>query len=146
MFIQKIAFVSLLGAATVGVHMTYSLAAHAEEVRSLEKVMSEMGKKFGPLARPVQQGNAGPAEAVIANQLHALVLEADSILPPVILRLPQGDHRNQREALYHELMQKLADAVAELEAAISSGDIARSKAALQVILGLRGQGHSEFKI
>lgn len=144
MFIQKLALISLLGSVTVLSHMTVVMSAYAE-ARSLKEVMSDMGKKLGGIARTVQQGTAGATEARLSRELHALVLEGASIMPDSVTRLPQ-DERGPRAELYAQLMQKLADAVLELEAGIAAGDMPRAQAALQLMLRLRGQGHEQFKI
>lgn len=145
MFIQRFAFACILAASAVLTHMTVSLSAYAEDARSLESVMSDMGQSFGRIARPIQQGTAGAAEARVAGQLRSLVVEASGILPPSVLSLPVSQQR-PRADLYHSLMNKLLDAVTELEAGLIAGDIQRAKAALQLVGQIRGQGHAEFKI
>ena len=145
MIIQRIALVLLISATTVLGHMTFALSAQAEETRSLSAVMTDIGRTFGRIARPVQQGTAGATEAVLSRDLHLLVLEAGTILPDSILDLPESE-QGPRIELYSTLISALAKTVTDLEAAILIADHAAAQAALQVALRLRSQGHEEFKL
>ncbi len=140
MSLQKFALACVIGAFSLLVHMS----AYAQE-RTLAEVMSLMGRSFGGIARPVNAGTAGAAEAQLARQVLALALEAQGILPNSVTSLPDAE-RVVRAQLYVDLMGELTRAVEELEAAITVADPARSKAALQWILQLRTKGHEEFRI
>lgn len=140
MSLQKFALACVIGAFSLLVHMS----SYAQS-RTLEDVMSLMGRSLGTISRPVSQGTAGAAEAQAAHQLLLLVEEGKSILPSSVTSLP-ADEQVVRAQLYVQLMNELAAAVTELEISITVGDMNRAKAAMQVILKLRTRGHEEFRI
>jgi hypothetical protein len=144
MTIQRFSFMSLLLAFTVLAHMAWSTRTWAQE-QTLAAVMGQMGRALGGIVRPVTQGAAGAKEAELARQLLGFVKQAEGIMPDSILGLPEVE-REVKEQQYIALMQELARATEELEAAISVADMNRAKAALAWITGLRTKGHEQFRI
>lgn len=144
MTIQRFSFMSLLLAFTVLTHMAWSTRTWAQE-QTLAAVMGQMGRALGGIARPVSQGTAGAKEAELTRQLLGFVKQAEGILPDSVLALPEIE-REAKAQQYVGLMQELARATEELEAAISVADMNRAKAALAWITGLRTKGHDEFRL
>ena len=146
MSLQRMVLFSWVGAVLVALHLTLSFSAFAQtEARSLAAVMSDMGRTLGSINRPVQQGTAGVKEADLAKQLHAYVVEASEIMPDAVLELPEAD-RALKSQEYRDLMNELALAVVDLEAAIRGGDMPRAQAQMRLILQLRTKGHDLFRI
>lgn len=118
----------------------------AQEI-TLKDHMKQIGLEFRTLGMGVSQGVISQEQMLAAENIEAIVLQASQLLPETATT-------EEKVTLYGQLMSELLDASVALQEEIgivlngeqNPQDLQAVIAVMQVMIEIRNQGHSEFKL
>lgn len=121
-----------------------AMAQNADKGEPLHETMEQMGKLFKQVRGSLKDTTKYAAAADAAAKMEGLVLEAKTLMPEKVEKMP-ADQRADAMKQYRMDLCELLGRLSELESALVEGDQTKATAALDACGQTMKKGHGAFR-